>query len=165
MVPAMVKAPDEPTPTPGALPRPPFLPSPESRLDFLSRGYVRPLHTTVPRTAAVHFLVHEGMPELAAYAQARGWPQQGYHRLTTPWIELHWTTDGWATAHVLKSTDVPCPVMNGWFSLPNVAPGTEVEFAVHVGVSCHADTDTAGARDVGELWFNNHGSNYKQHAK
>jgi hypothetical protein len=37
-----------------------------------------------------------------------------------------------------------------------------VEFALHVGIACHAPQDTAGARDEAGLWFNNDGRNYLQ---
>jgi hypothetical protein len=56
-------------------------------------------------------------------------------------------------------------VVNGFFFLPNVAPGVEVEFAVHAGLACHAPSDTAGSRDTGDLWFNADGGNYRQQTR
>lgn len=111
--------------------------------------------------SSVHFLVHADMPEVKAYAASRGWHDQGF-QVSVTWQELRYSTDGWRTSHAVHSTDVPCPVMNGFFFLPNVTAGTEVEFAVHAGVACRAPTDTAGSRDTGELWFNNDGANYRQ---
>ena len=35
-------------------------------------------------------------------------------------LEMHYTTDGWKTSRVLKSTDVPSPYINGYFYLPFV---------------------------------------------
>lgn len=116
-------------------------------------------------SSTVHFVVHAAMPEVQAYAHSRGWPERGYSVLSTPWQELHWSTDGWKSTHVLKSTDVPSPVVNGYFVLAGVSPGTEVEFAIQVGVACHAPHDTAGARDVGEVWLNNGGANYLQRSR
>ena len=116
-------------------------------------------------SSTVHFVVHGAMPDIQAYAQARGWFERGHHVLSTPWQELHWTVDGWKSVHVLKSSDVPSPVVSGHFMLPGVAPGTEVEFAIHVGVACHAPHDTAGARDVGDVWLNNGGANYQQRSR
>ena len=113
----------------------------------------------------IHFLVHEALPELRAYAEAQGWLLRGWTDLQVPWIELRYTTDGWATTHVLRSTDVPCPVVNGWFYLPQVTRGDEVEFAVRVGLACRAEEDSAGERAQGELWLNDGGKNYRQRAK
>jgi len=151
----------------GRDPRPsaPTLPAPEDRLDYLSTGVVRPMQTTVERHSTVHFLVHDGLPELKTYAEHRGWIERGYTSLVVPWLEMHWTTDGWKTLHVLKSTDVPSPMVNGYFHLPKVPPGTEVEFAIRVGLNCRCPGDNAGAREVGELWLNNHGRNYRQITK
>ncbi len=102
------------------------------------------------------------MDELQRYAREKGWPQAGYTHLTIHWLELHFTTDGWKTTHVLKSTDVPSPIIDGWFLLPYVPKGTALEFAIHVGLACHAPNDAAGYRERGELWLNNGGRNYSQ---
>lgn len=109
----------------------------------------------------IHFLVHPGMAEVRALAQEHGWIAQGYNVLAIAWLELHFTTDAWATSHVLKSTDVPCPVVNGWYYLPNVQKGDIVEFAVQAGVTCHTGSEHA-SRDQASLWFNNDGKNYQQ---
>jgi hypothetical protein len=125
-------------------------------------GVIHPVTASVPSLSAVHFLVHAGMAEVQALAESRGWFARGFNTLSIPWTEMHWTLDGWKTSHVLRSSDVPCPVMNGFFFLPNVPVGTPVEFAVHAGVACHASHDTAGNRDTASLWFNNRGRNYLQ---
>lgn len=138
----------------------PVLLAPPARLDrsasmssiFGARGPV----------STLHFLVHPGMAELQREAEARGWNKRGFTTLSVAWLELRWSNDGWKTMHALSSSDVPCPVVNGTFHLSGCAAGTEVEFAIHVGLACHAPHDTAGARDVAELWLNNDGRNYVQ---
>lgn len=130
----------------------------------LRPGYVRPITSPVIRTSRIHFDVNPTLPEVVAFATARGWPAQGYSNVLIAWLDLHWTHDGWQTVNRLSSADVPCPITNGWFSLP-VPAGTEVEFALHVGLQCRAPEDTAGCRDTGELWFNNAGANYRQTTK
>ncbi len=122
------------------------------------------LYAGTPR-ATVHFYVHAGMSELRRYAEQRGWLAKGWTALSVPWLELHYTTDGWKTTRVLKSTDVPCPVVNGYFYLPFVEKEQEVEFAVQAGLTCRAPNDTAGERETGSFWFNNDGKNYRQRAK
>ncbi len=126
-------------------------------------GLTRPVTLPIPAvTSSVNFVVHAGMDEVQALARERGWFDKGFTTLSIPWTELHWTLDGWKTQKVVRSTDVPCPVVDGDYMLANVAPGVEVEFAVHAGVSCHAPHDTKGARDSADLWFNNHTANYRQ---
>lgn len=127
-------------------------------------GYVRPARVPIIRTSTVHFDVNPTLPEVVAYAEWRGWRAAGFSVVTVAWQELHWTDDGWKTVHLLSSNDVPCPITNGAFILP-VKPGTPVEFALHVGLECHAPHDRAGAREVGSLWFNDHGKNYRQVTK
>ena len=46
-------------------------------------------------TATVHFLVHPEMAEVVAYARELGWLERGYSVLSIPWVEMHYTTDGW----------------------------------------------------------------------
>lgn len=113
-------------------------------------------------SSTIHFLVHPDMSELRREAAARGWEAKGFTTLTIPWLELHWTQDNWKTTNVVSSNDVPCPVLNGTFHLASCAPGREVEFAIHLGLACHAPGDTAFARDVGDFWLNNDGKNFKQ---
>lgn len=112
--------------------------------------------------STVHFLVHPAMVELQREAEARGWNSRGYTTLSVQWLELRWTIDGWKTTHTVSSNDVPCPVVNGTFFLQGCPPHSEVEFAIRVGLACHAPHDTAFARDVGELWLNNDHQNFKQ---
>lgn len=113
-------------------------------------------------SSRIHFDVHPGMPELRAYAAEKGWLRAGFSHLTIPWQELVFTTDAWATKQSVKSTDVPSPLVNAFFNLPNVPKGTTIEFAIHVGIACHAPGDAAGYRERGELWLNNAGKNFTQ---
>ena len=140
---------------------------PHTPLDVVSSpsGLMRVAPGTPAFSSTVHFVVHGAMPEIQAYAHGRGWFERGHHVLSTPWQELHWTVDGWKRIHVLRSSDVPSPVVGGHFVLPGVAAGTLVEFAIHVGVACHAPHDTAGARDVGDVWLNNGGVNFQQYTR
>ena len=138
----------------------PILPPPPARLE--SRSVLTSMISPRGPLSTLHFLVHSEMHELRREAQERGWNARGFTTLTVPWLELHWSADQWKTTHVVSSNDVPCPVVNGTFHLSGCAPGTEVEFAIHAGIACHAPGDTAFARDVGELWLNNAGKNFKQ---
>lgn len=144
---------------PSTVPPAPKPSRPEARAVFASMWAGRgPMST-------IHFLVHPGMHELQREAEARGWLARGFTSLTVSWLELRWTDDGWKTTHTVSSNDVPCPVVNGTFHLSGCAAGTEVEFAIRVGLACHAPHDTAFARDVGELWLNNDGKNFKQFSR
>ena len=113
-------------------------------------------------TSKIEFIVHARMAELQDFAGSKGWTAQGFTHLSVPWQELVFTTDDWKTTKTLKSSDVPSPVVNGRFTLPNVPKGTEIEFAIHVGVACQAPADIAGYRERGDLWLNNGGKNYRQ---
>lgn len=116
-----------------------------------------------PRVVStIHFLVHPAMAELQREAEARGWTGRGFTALSIAWLEVRWTTDGWATTHTVSSTDVPCPVVDGTIHLSGCAPGTEVEFALRVGLACHAPHDSSFPREVGEVWLNNASQNYRQ---
>lgn len=147
-------------PPTGVTPSPAPTPALVEREDFHSRR-TEAAHRQ-PSTSRIHFSVHAGMRELQEYAGACGWTERGFTQLSVPWQELRYTTDGWKTQRSLKSTDVPSPIGNGWFNLPDVAKGTTVEFAIHVGVACHAPGDAAGYRERGELWLNNAGRNFTQ---
>jgi hypothetical protein len=116
----------------------------------------------LPPSSVVHFHIGPETEEVKRFALAQGWLDRGYSSLSIGWLELRYTTDGWKTTHVLKSTDVPSPVVAGFFFLPGVPPGSEVELAVHAGVFCRAPGDVAGYRERGSLWFNNGGLNYRQ---
>ena len=122
------------------------------------------LYSGTPR-ATVHFWVPPGMEQLTAVAEQRGWTSRGWTVLSVPWLEMHYTTDGWRTTRVLKSTDVPSPYINGYFYLPFVEKGQEVEFAVHAGLACRAPNEGHQERESTSLWFNNAGKNYRQHAR
>lgn len=150
----------KPQPQPVELKVPP-LPPPPARLES-ARTALESLFLSKGPMSTLHFLVHPDMPELKREADARGWIARGFSRLTVPWLELHWSADGWKTKHVVSSNDVPCPIVNGTFHLTHCPPNTEVEFAIHVGLACHAQTDGAYARDVGDLWLNDGGKNYRQ---
>lgn len=152
--------PKPPPSQPDAVRPPP--PSRPGQADHEPRGVLTTMFASRGPVSTLHFLVHSDMIELRREAQARGWIERGFDAVTVPWLELQWTADGWKTTHVVSSNDVPCPVVNGTFHLSGCAPGTEVEFAIHVGLACHASGDTAFARDVGELWLNNDGKNFRQ---
>lgn len=122
----------------------------------------RPVNVPVAPLASIHFLVHTGMQEIQELATTNGWYERGCANLIVSWTEVYWTTDAWQKTHVTRSTDVPCPMVNGYIFLPEVAPNTEVEFALRVGISARAAHDTCLERAAGEVWLNNHGTNYKQ---
>ena len=128
----------------------------------VSSGTVRAVNHSVSATSDIHFEVHTDMHEVQAYARSADWLDKGYTQLSIAWLALSYTTDGWKTTRTLKSTDVPSPIVNGLFHLPNVPRGTEVEFAIHVGLSCHSPGDTAGYRERGDFWLNNEDQNYRQ---
>jgi len=119
----------------------------------------------LPPSSVVHFHVDAKTPEVQAYARAQGWLERGFSVVQVTWQELRYTTDGWKTTRILRSTDVPSPVVSGFFFLPGVARGTEVELALHVGLSCRAPGDAAGYRERGSLWFNDGGKNYRQQSR
>lgn len=156
--------PEEPAASP---PQRPFLPPPPNRLEggVDATSPLRARTSPMIPTSAIHFLVHPGMAELQACAEREGWRAQGWTELWVPWLELRYTTDGWKTVSVLESTDVPCPIVNGFFYLPRVPRGTEVEFALQVGVACRAPHDQAGSRAESTVWLNNGGQNYRQAAR
>lgn len=137
-----------------------MLPPPPQRLEERS-ALASMMHSQGPMST-VHFSVHPGMVEIQDEARRRGWFELGNTHVTVTWLELRWTDDDWKTSHIVSSDDVPCPVVNGTYHLVGCKPGTEIQFAIHCGIACHAPHDTAGARDVGDLWFNNSGQNYRQ---
>jgi len=139
------------------------LPPPPARLE--SRAPFNSMFPAKGPMSTLHFLVHGEMAELKRVADAKGWTSLGFSTLSVKWLELHWTSDGWKTTHQVSSNDVPCPVVNGTFHLSGCPAGTEVEFAIHVGIACHAPGDTAGSRDVADLWLNNGGKNFVQTTK
>lgn len=122
----------------------------------------RPTKSPAMKVSTIYFELTAEMPEAKAYAAERGWLAEGFTHLSLPWVELHYTTDGWQLTRVLKSSDVPSPIVNGTFYLPFIDRGTEVEFAIHVGLACHAPSDIAGHRDTGDFWLNNDSKNYRQ---
>ncbi len=136
-----------------------------SYIESCDSGIIHPTSRRVAPLASIHFPLHPAMPEIQELALQRGWLDKGFTTLTIPWIVVHWTTDGWQRVHILQSTDVPCPIVDGACFLPGVSPDTEVEFAVRVGVACRATQDASGTRETAEIWFNNGGKNYRQNAK
>lgn len=160
-----------PVPAPEVRPAGPLAPTSDAWGHVISKpdGYVEPkplppgaLAAGAGKTSAVEFVVHSGMKELQDFAGAKGWTAQGFTHLSVPWQEMVYTTDSWATTKTLRSSDVPSPVVNGRFLLPNVPRGTEIEFALHVGVACQAPSDIAGYRERSDLWLNNGGKNFRQ---
>ncbi len=128
-------------------------------------GRLAPIFGSQGPSSTLEFLVHAGLPELRREAVRRGWLTKGFSSLTVTWLEVKWTADGWKSLHTVSSDDVPCPIVNGVIHLSGAAPGTPVEFAIRVGLACHAPEDTAGVREVGEVWLNNRGRNYTQTTK
>ncbi len=102
------------------------------------------------------------MDELKQFARGQGWTDKGFTQLSIPWQEMVFTTDNWKTTQTLRSSDTPSPLVNGRFILPNVPKGTEVQFAIHVGVASHAPSDIGGYRERGDVWLNNGGKNFSQ---
>jgi hypothetical protein len=145
-------------PSPSPIPK---VPEPPRFTDALA-----PVQLRAPQPMAVssriHFMVHPGMEEIRRVAESHRWFDRGFSQLTIPWQELVYTTDGWRSCRTLKSTDVPSPIVNGYFTLPDVPKGTLVEFAIHVGIDCHSPDDHASYRERGDVWLNNGGSNYTQ---
>ncbi len=113
-------------------------------------------------SSRIHFNVHPGIAEIQRYVHDMGWVAKGNSVITIRSQEVRWTTDNWKTTNVLMSLDVPSPIVNGFFSLPNVPKGTPVKFAILVGLSSHHPSDSAGARDFGSTWLNNDGQDYTQ---
>jgi hypothetical protein len=113
-------------------------------------------------TSKIHFFVHSGMEEIQRFAAEKGWLERGLTQLSVSGQDLVYTIDNWKTQHQLRSSDVPTPVVNGFFSLPNVPKGTTVEFAIHLWVGAHVEGGYLGHAERGDLWLNNGGRNYTQ---
>ena len=112
----------------------------------------------------LRFDVNPGMKEIQDFANSKGWPQQGWTDNSVFAQDIVYTTDNWKTTRSLSSAQVPSPFINGRINLPDVAPGTQVQFALHVWVASHAPDDIGGYRERGDLWLNNNGQNYTQTA-
>jgi hypothetical protein len=109
------------------------------------------------------FHVHPELPEVQRLAREEGWLEQGWTALEVSWEELHFTTDGWRSLYVLRSSDEPSPFApGGQIFLPGVPAGTPVEFALQLGVVARRPDDPGGERAHGTVWLNNGGSNYRQ---
>jgi hypothetical protein len=141
-------------------PRPVVQAQPQPSSDFRAGAIAQTQRP--PATSKIHFVVHPGMEEIKRFADEQGWLKNGFSNLSIVWQDLVFTTDHWKTTQTLRSTEVPSPISNGCFSLPNVPKGANVEFAIHVGVACHAPSDIAGYRERGDTWLNNNGQNYTQ---
>jgi hypothetical protein len=112
-------------------------------------------------TSKIHFMVHTGMEELRRYAAEKGWTDRGLTQLSIHGQDLVYTTDHWKTMRQVRSSDVPSPVVNGFFTLPNVSKGTPIEFAIHVWVAASLPNEY-GQGERGDMWLNNGGHNYTQ---
>src|SRR4051812_34155554 len=111
-----------------------------------------PFHPKGMSVSTVHFEVHPALPEVQAAAQSHGWSA-----VAAETDEVRFTTDGWKTTHVVKAGDQPPPLAaDGRIFLPDVQQGTEVEFALKVGIH-----PVAGGMRA-EIWLNNGGQNYRQ---
>ncbi|HVE82896.1 MAG TPA: hypothetical protein VND93_08620 [Myxococcales bacterium] len=105
--------------------------------------------------SSVHFAVHPGLAEVQQIARSNGWSS-----VSAEADEVVFTTDGWKTSRVMRASDTPPPMSpDGRIFLPEVQRGTEVEFALKVGVH-PAGADPQAARAV--VWLNNGGKNYRQ---
>lgn len=94
----------------------------------------------VPTASARSELNLATHPEVIAFAQ----------QLASAARELVFTTDGWKTVRVVRSAEAPGAFASERVVLEGVAPGTDVEFALHL---------SAGSAGV---WLNNGGRNYRQ---
>jgi len=113
-------------------------------------------------TSTVHFHIHAGIPELHGYAQGRGWLANGWTVLSVPWFEIVHTSDHWKTTSHQKSTEPQAADSNGHLTLVGVAPGTEIEFALNIGIACQAPGEGGTVREQGDVWLNNGGQNFRQ---
>jgi hypothetical protein len=113
-------------------------------------------------SSSIHFHIHPGIPEILGYAQGRGWLANGWVVGSVPWYEVVFTTDHWKTTSHQKSTVAPDAAAHGKVVLEGVAPGTEIEFALNVGVACRAAADEKAPREQGDVWLNNAGANFRQ---
>lgn len=105
--------------------------------------------------STVHFEVNPGIEEVRAAAQAQGWGA-----VAAETDEVRFTTDGWKTTRVVKASDQPPPLApDGRIFLPDVQQGTEVEFALKVGIK---PVDAGAQATRAEVWLNNGGQNYRQ---
>jgi hypothetical protein len=108
--------------------------------------------------STVHFQVHPGLPEVQEVAQANGW-----HAVSIQTEELRYTTDGWKTEKVVRSSDQPPPMApDGRIYLAGVGQGTEVEFALRLTV---VPVDSGGGAVPAEVWLNSGGKNFRQVTK
>jgi len=108
--------------------------------------------------STVHFEVNPGIEEVRAAAQAQGWGA-----VAAETGEVHFTTDGWKTTRVVKASDQPPPLTpDGRIFLTGVQQGTEVEFALKVGIK---PVDAGAKATRAEVWLNNGGQNYRQVTK
>ena len=106
-------------------------------------------------TASIQFRVHPEMKELQQEAEARGWFEKGWNTLSVRWQEVRWTTDGWKTTQIAEGRD-------GVFQLTNCNKGTDVEFAVRLGLACHGEKNPKQVQNLSEVWLNNAGRNFRQ---
>jgi hypothetical protein len=91
-----------------------------------------PMYPRGMPVSSVHFQVHPGLAEVQEAARARGWSAAA---LSAELTELHFSTDGCKTTHVVRSADKPPPFApDGRVFLPRVQHGTPVVIAIMVGV-------------------------------
>lgn len=140
----------------------PFLAPASRSVSSFAPSQGKPVQRALGPTSAIHFHVHPGMDEVVRFAADQGWNAQGWSRLSVLWVDMVYTTDAWKTTKTLRSTDVPSPIVDELFYVPDVERGTEIEFAIHVGVGCAHPDDLAGYRERADVWLNNGDKNFKQ---
>lgn len=114
-----------------------------------------PYHPKGMTVSTVQFVVHPGLDEVRAAAQAQGWSA-----VAAETEEVRYTTDGWQTTRAVKASDQPPPFSSdGRIFLPEVQQGTPVEFALKVGIH---PVDAGAQAAHAEVWLNNGGQNYQQ---
>lgn len=110
--------------------------------------------------------VRAELPEVQGLARQEGWAEQGWTALDARPEEVHYTTDGWRTRSVLRSSDVPWPFApHGQIFLAGIPAGTPVDFALQVEVLARRPADAGGERARGRVWLNNGGKNYRQSSR
>jgi len=114
-----------------------------------------PIYPKGMPVSALHFAVHPALPEVQSAAGERGWKEA-----SAEVEEVHYTSDGWKTGRVVKCTDQPPPFApDGRIFLAGVQRGTEVEFALQLGIHKAAGTEE---EESAHIWLNNGGKNYRQ---
>jgi len=103
-------------------------------------------------------LMDANHPDVANFANARGWNKPGFS-VDVYAADLVYTTDNWETTKTAKLQFMRNNVDKG-FVLQDVPPGKNIEYAIHAFVAQTYKNHEYTA-DRGDLWLNNGGQNYK----